>query len=174
MTLIYILLGVGGAIWVALTYALKKANLPVTEDMSNDNDPVVPVLFPPQTPPQAPVVPVAPVSKVRLCAGAQQAFEGWYPGSNSYKHNNPGNCKDLSGNFIIFATYEAGFAYLEDYITRVATGKHPAYPKGGNTTIEEYTHTYTSDPEPSATNYAAAISRATGLSTTDKMSLLLS
>lgn len=141
----------------------------------------VPVVYAPVKPEIAPQTPVYPdarvqptVDKIRLCAAAQQAFEGWWPGSSSYTHNNPGNCKGLDGKFLTFPTYEAGFAYLEDYIRRAATGKHPAYPKGGATTIEAYTHIYTSDPEPSPTNYAAAIARGTGLSTASPLGALLS
>lgn len=121
---------------------------------------------------EVPIV-VTPIDKVRLCALAQQEFEGWSPGSNSYRHNNPGNCKDIHGQFIPFPTYEAGFAYLQDYIRRVATGKHKAYPKGGKTTIREYTHIYTSDAEPAPTNYATHIAKAVGLSTDAPMSALL-
>lgn len=130
--------------------------------------------------PQAPKQPATPMDKVKVCALAQQEFEGYiapcskYPtGTSSWRHKNPGNNKDVHGNFITFKTYEEGFAYLEDYIRRVALGNHRAYPKGGKTTIMEYTHIYTSDPEPSATNYAKAISTAVGLPTTAPMSFLL-
>lgn len=126
------------------------------------------------------------MDKVRLCALAQQDFEGWvlpggkdwtgkvYPnGSNAYQHNNPGNMEDDQGNKIMFKDYATGFAYLEDYIRRVATGQHKAYPHGGATTIMQYTHVYTGDPEPSPTNYAIAIAKATDLSTSSPMSALL-
>lgn len=138
-----------------------------------------------QTAPTPIPSPTQPPDKVRLCAVAQQAFEGWYlpgsvhdgvaypNGSDSYQHNDPGNCRNLAGVDITFASYAAGFAYLEDYIRRVAAGKHPAYPKGGATTIMEYTHIYTGDKEPAPTNYAIAISRGTGLSTDSPMSALL-
>lgn len=169
-------------------FIFSKYCNPPTQD-----EPISPNLTPmptepaqsPQEPATAPVVPVQPPDKVRLCAVAQQAFEGWYlpgsvhdgvaypNGSDSYQHNDPGNCRNLAGVDITFASYAAGFAYLEDYIRRVATGKHPAYPKGGATTIMEYTHIYTGDKEPAPTNYAIAISRGTGLSTDSPMSALL-
>ena len=137
--------------------------------------PVPPPVTVPESEPQPKP---APISKVRLVALAQQEFEGWFPGSTSYTHNNPGNCKGVDGKFLTFKTYNAGLEYLEDYITRVAKGVHPAYPHGGKTTIEQYTHTYTSDPEPSPTNYAACIVRhltnaGYSLSTGTPMSWLL-
>ena len=128
-------------------------------------------------------------TKIRIMALAQQAFEGWflpesthngiyYPqGSPSYQRNNPGNDKGISGNgvtyFLTFATYDAGFTYLEHYIHQVCIGKHPAYPKGGLTTIEEYCHIYTDDPEPSPTNYANAICTALGVTPSPPLSYLL-
>lgn len=139
--------------------------------------PPQPPPVPPQPPPQYPDArvqpPEPPVDRIRLCALAQQQFEGWFVGSTAYRHNNPGNCKDMHGEFITFRTYLAGLAYLEDYIRRVASGQHKAYPKGGATTIMEYTHIYTSDAEPSPTNYAHAIALAVGLPTTAPMSALL-
>lgn len=135
--------------------------------------------------------PVVPTDRVQTCALAQQAFEGWYlpgsvhggvpypKGSPSFQRNNPGNCMaiDDSGKayFIHFETYEEGFAYLEQYIRDVATGKKPKlYPHLGATTIMQYTHIYTGDPEPSPTNYAHAIAAAVGLSTAARMDALLS
>lgn len=128
--------------------------------------------IPPSSPVPAPPPPV-PVDRVKLCALAQQEFEGYYPGSPAYKNNNPGNLRSVQGPFLVFPTYEAGFEALEAYIRRVAQGNHHAYPKGGDTTIMEYTHIYTSDPEPSATNYAKHISAKVGLSTNTPMKALL-
>lgn len=140
------------------------------------DEPIEP-LEPVQAPTEPPVAPVSPpeppIDRIRACALAQQSFEGYFPGSSSQRHLNPGNCKDSQGNFLTFKTYEAGFAYLEDYIRRVAIGQHKAYPKGGDTLLKEYVHIYTADGEPSWTNYIAAISRATGLSPESKMSELL-
>lgn len=124
-----------------------------------------PVLDPPTEP--------RPNDKVRLAALAQQQFEGFFPGSSAYRHLNPGNLKALDGSFITYPDYETGFLALEDYIRRVATGKHHAYPKGGETTIAQYVRIYTSDGEPAWTNYANAIARATALSPASKMVELL-
>lgn len=47
-------------------------------------------------------------------AKAHQMHEGWYPGSKSYRNNNPGNLRHpLFGYFLSFATYDGGFAALE-------------------------------------------------------------
>lgn len=128
------------------------------------------------TTPLADPVPVEPVidraGNLEKFAMAQQIFEGWFlpgsthdgvyysHGSNSYQHQNPGNCKKSDGTFITFPSYEAGFQYLKDYILHVRNGQHKAYPKGGDTNISEYTHIYTGDKEPAPTNYASAIANA--------------
>jgi len=82
-------------------------------------------------------------------ASAIKDFEGYFPpnpryprGSASYRNHNPGNIKGLDGKFLVFETYQGGWAYLLDYLTRSATGKHKAYPKKGETTILEFTMTY--------------------------------
>ncbi len=120
-----------------------------------------------------PLPPQPPIDRIHQFALAQQSFEGYWPGSSSYTHRNPGNIRDLSGNFITFPTYEAGLLALEDYIRRVIAGKHKAYPRGGETTIMSYTHVYTGDPEPSPTNYAIHLAKAVSLSTGAKMKELL-
>lgn len=146
-------------------------------------------IAPPQSQETAPVATSKPIDRVYLCAKSQEAFEGYYlpgsthngvhypEGSASYSRKNPGNIKqrnpDGSTSFIVFATYEEGFAALENYIRRVATGKHLAYPKGGATKIMEYAHIFTGDPEPSPTNYGLAIADAVGLSASAPMSALL-
>ena len=55
---------------------------------------------------------------------------------------NPGAIKGKDGTFLHFPNYQAGFDYLCDYLTRAATGKHKAYPKGGETTLQEFTRIY--------------------------------
>mgnify|MGYP007100077729 CR=1 FL=1 len=82
-------------------------------------------------PTPTPVPPVTPPSPKRdlvneMCLAIQE-YEGWYPGSVSYRNNNPGNIRSVSGPFLVFPTYEKGFAYLKDYVTRACTGKHAAY-----------------------------------------------
>lgn len=135
----------------------------------------------PQNPPVAPVIPpVEPVSKLTAWAHAMQDFEGYiapnaqYPkGSPAYRCNNPGNLKDIHGAEIVFTNYVTGFAALEVYLERVATGKHPAYPKGGATTLYEFTHIYTGDPEPSPTNYAHSVANKLSVGVDTPISQLL-
>jgi hypothetical protein len=82
--------------------------------------------------PEMPEVPIVPVelepvgSKLILWATAIRDYEG-KPGDLNYKNNNPGNIKAKSGGFLKFKTYQEGFNYLLDYLTRAATGKHPGY-----------------------------------------------
>lgn len=134
-------------------------------------EPINPITMP--EPVQMPQIQPIAVDKVRICAMAQQGFEGWFPGSSSQRHLNPGNLKGLDGNFLTFKTYEEGFVALEDYIRRVVTGQNHAYPKGGATTIFGYTHIFTGDPEPAPSNYAVAIARALGVPPSTAMSYLL-
>lgn len=77
-----------------------------------------------------------PVSSSLLrWADAIQMFEGWFPGSRSFRNNNPGNIKFIGqkraigsdGIFCIFATYEDGRQELLDLLTRAATGKSSIY-----------------------------------------------
>lgn len=143
-----------------------------------------PIPASPSVPPAPVEAPAAPQKKIRVMALAQQAFEGYFaPGENgqyphgspAWRNNNPGNIKSASGAFLKFSSYEAGLIYLMDYITRAATGKHPAYPKGGETTLQEYAHIYTNDPEPAPTNYGLAMGRGLGVdSKTYKLKNLLS
>lgn len=49
-----------------------------------------------------------------------------YEGANK-AWNNPGAIRGADGQFLKFKTYQEGFAYLCDYLTRAATGKHKAY-----------------------------------------------
>lgn len=60
-------------------------------------------------------------SAIQTMAGAIKDFEGWYPGSRSYRNNNPGNLKyagqlgatgaDDTGH-AIFSSYDAGWNAL--------------------------------------------------------------
>lgn len=89
-------------------------------------------LLPKPAPSPSPVLPqpepiTAPHgSKLIEWATAIRDFEG-RPGDLSYRNNNPGNLKKASGGFMKFATWEAGWQALLDYLTRAATGKHKAY-----------------------------------------------
>jgi len=56
------------------------------------------------------------------------------------KWNNPGAIKRLSGGFMTFTTYQAGFDYLVYYLERAATGKHRAY--NNNMSVYDFFKTY--------------------------------
>lgn len=110
---------------------------------------VVPMVTPAEAPP-APVV-VVPVvvnkATVTNFALAIESREGSIPpspqypkGTPAWRNNNPGNCKGIDGNFLVFSSYEIGFAYLENYIRRVMANKHKAYPK--DPTIAQYFAVY--------------------------------
>lgn len=68
--------------------------------------------------------------------------------------NNPGGIKNRQGQFLIFKTYEEGFDYLCDYLRRACEGRHPAYPKAGETTLNEFTQIYVGFHE---YNYASKV-----------------
>lgn len=92
---------------------------------------------------------------IKLFATAIQEFEGFYPGSKSYRNNNPGNIKDRQGNFMSFSTYEEGFDYLQDYLYRACTGQHKAYRP--DLTIRQFVQVYA----PSSENSDASINNYT-------------
>jgi len=81
-------------------------------------EPVIPI----------PIVEPEPVHGSYLLewASAIKDYEG-KPGDLSYKNNNPGNLRSLSGGFLKFKTWDDGWKALLDYLTRAATGKHKAY-----------------------------------------------
>lgn len=81
---------------------------------------VVPVVPAPVEAPQPILEPVG--SKLIEWGLAIKQYEGANPA-----WNNPGAVRSKSGSFLKFSTYEAGWNYLLDYLTRAATGKHKAY-----------------------------------------------
>lgn len=57
--------------------------------------------------------------------------EGFYKGTRSFKTNNPGNIGNTdSGANNKIETLKDGVKAQMDYVLRVASGKHPAYPLG--------------------------------------------
>lgn len=67
---------------------------------------------------------------------AIQKHEGYYPGSRSYRNNNPGNLKYVkqpeatgkdNDGFAIFPTYSFGFDALKKMVRNAATGKSQVY-----------------------------------------------
>lgn len=181
MTFLAALTAIGVAIATGLTFALKYlARTWKLGPFLDQEQPEVPPTMPPEAPKSPPVAPIVPevveepkIDKLRLFCLAHQKFESYAPGTTSFKLSNPGNLKNRDGSWQTFPTYEAGFAALEDYVRRVATGKHPAYPKGGNTSIKEYVSIYAPDGPVIIANYAKALSTAVGTTPDQKMSWLL-
>ena len=83
-----------------------------------------------------------------LCAGIQE-YEGYYPGSRSFRNKNPGNCKFSAvgympvygnvtkdtGGFAIFPTYDLGWLYLKNLVKSKAE-RNPYW------TLLEFTSNY--------------------------------
>jgi len=111
---------------------------------------------------------------ITLFAKSIQEFEGWHEGSKSFRNNNPGNLKSVSGKFIKFESYEDGFAYLKDYIYRASTGKHKAY--NPEMTIFKFVEVYAPPSENSGAsilNYAKHIAKGLGISPETKLKELV-
>ncbi|MFA5430384.1 MAG: hypothetical protein WC329_04425 [Candidatus Omnitrophota bacterium] len=70
-------------------------------------------------------------------SAAIQEFEGWYPGSRSFRNNNPGNLRNVQGlagqigldetGHIIFNSYASGLAALKRQLRLVFTGGSHIY-----------------------------------------------
>lgn len=90
-------------------------------------EPVVPAPSMPNAPyvPTALAEPVEEPVKHSLLLPWAKAIE-IYEGANK-SWNNPGAIRSKKGPFLKFKTYQEGWNYLLNYLTRAATGKHPAY-----------------------------------------------
>jgi hypothetical protein len=107
-------------------------------------------------------------------ASTIQTIEGWFPGSISYRNNNPGNLRPAgqpgctsvstaSGNFCSFPSLQAGQQALDNQIALDASR---------GLTISQFAAKYapaqdSNDPA----SYAAKIASATGLSVNDPLSM---
>lgn len=112
---------------------------------------------------------------IRLMADAIQGFEGWFPGSRSYRNNNPGNLKytawthgqgatgqDSTG-FAVFPNYETGRAALTSLLM-LRVRQHPEW------TILDLFNSYAppSDNNPTA-QYAATVAKKAGVTADTKL-----
>jgi hypothetical protein len=114
-------------------------------------------------------------SAVTAWAQAIQQFEGWFPGSRSYRNNNPGNLRVLGapgqigvdpGGFAIFDSYASGFAALVSDLT----AKIAKYP---GATLAEIMGRYAPASDGNDTSsYTNFIARALGVSPDTKLSQL--
>jgi len=65
--------------------------------------------------------------------------EGFYKGTRSYKNNNPGNIGNTdSGANKKLPSLTDGILLQKQYVEKVASGKHPAYPMGKPVKIKPY------------------------------------
>jgi len=115
-------------------------------------------------------------------ANAIKLFEGWYPGSRSYRNNNPGNLKDADGrlipekdwaagwgayklddkNFYVFGTSEQGFAALV-HLLQVRVRQHPEW------SILDLFFSYAPPSENDTKTYAAFVAKHVGGDVTTKL-----
>lgn len=106
-------------------------------------------------------------------ASAIQHHEGWYPGSRSYRHNNPGNLRrwkdaKVVENFAYFDSFQEGWNALLGQIRIAVTGESAHYHPRMN--IQEFFEVYA----PSGDNndphaYARAVAKKLGVSTNYKI-----
>lgn len=79
-------------------------------------------------------------SVIDRMAAAIQDFEGWYPGSRSFRNNNPGNLRWFSDSFpwtgatgvdesnhVIFDSYESGLSALKYQLRLAFSGSSSIY-----------------------------------------------
>jgi hypothetical protein len=124
------------------------------------------------------------VSKVSLWANAIKTHEGYYPGSRSYRNNNPGNLKyrpytamlGATGadkdNFCIFKSYSAGFNALCQLLKDAATGKLKDY--NPDMTLFQFYNTYAPASDNNDPNsYALFISQKLGVPPTTPIKTLI-
>ncbi len=74
---------------------------------------------------------------IEKIAEAIKEFEGYYPGSRSYRNNNPGNLRNVQGlagqigldetGHIIFDSFESGWNALKRQIRLVFSGQSHVY-----------------------------------------------
>ena len=104
-------------------------------------------------------------------ASAIQTIEGWFPGSRSYRSNNPGNLM-YAGQPGATGADAQGFAIFPDYQTGLnALNNQIALDASRGMTIQQFAHSYA----PAAggnnpTSYAAQLASASGLSVNDPLS----
>jgi hypothetical protein len=112
-------------------------------------------------------------ASVWTMAAAIQKFEGWYPGSRSYRNNNPGNIRWFTAKFpswmvgatgtdesghVIFDTTAHGMQALVNLLTMAITGKSSIYKP--TDTIYDFFGKYA---EANQSSYANSVASALGM-----------
>lgn len=76
---------------------------------------------------------------LKLLCTVMASQEGFYPGSRSYRTNNPGNIGNTdAGSNVQINSLEDGIKRQRDYINRVVQGKNAAYPIGKKKFLKSY------------------------------------
>jgi hypothetical protein len=76
---------------------------------------------------------------MKLLCTVMASHEGFYPGSRSYRTNNPGNIGNTdAGSNVSVETLEDGIRRQRDYINRIVAGKNSAYPMGKKKVIPSF------------------------------------
>lgn len=121
------------------------------------------------------VTPIQPRTTLERWAEAIKEFEGWYPGSRSYRQNNPGNLRwskyqsGTKNNFSVFPDYETGWKALLFQLRIATDGRSSVYTP--NDTLLQFFSTYA----PSTDNnypekYAKFVADKLGVSIDTKIS----
>lgn len=119
-------------------------------------------------------------NRIEAWAKAIQRHEGYYPGSASYRNNNPGNfrCSSLVmgefgatkcvNNLAVFPTFEKGFAALKQFLIYACTDQLRSYKK--EMTLHEFYSVYApSNDGNNPLNYATAVAKEMGVSVGTKI-----
>lgn len=106
--------------------------------------------------------------------------EGYYPGSASYRNNNPGNfrCSGLvmgelgatkcANNLAVFPDFETGLEALKQFLVYACTDKLRSY-KSGMSLLEFYEHYAPSADNNNPNGYASAVAKDLGVSVSTKI-----
>lgn len=122
---------------------------------------------------------------IEAWAKAIQKHEGYFPGSRSYRNNNPGNLRYTSytnslgankgqddNRFVIYKTFDIGFGALKQFITDAANGELRAY-RPEMTLVEFYSVYAPSGDGNYPLGYATAVAKDLGVKTSTKIKDLL-
>ena len=126
---------------------------------------------------------------IPLLAEAIQSFEGWYPGSRSWRNNNPGNLRagigmtGMDGGFAVFPDVATGKLALIKQLTSIADGsskvygekaRRKGYASCGELSLLEVCEIYApSEDNNSPRQYAEFLAKKVGVSTDYKLKLFL-
>jgi len=76
---------------------------------------------------------------LKLLCTVMASHEGFYPGSRSFRTNNPGNIGNTdAGTNVSITNLDAGIVRQRDYINRIVQGKNTSYPIGKTKLIPSF------------------------------------